>query len=69
LRLTEVIDDSTDFQFEGSELYLRDIPLRGETPRSNIFSKTDLREFKRKANELNRIGDGDSAAFYFQPQV
>ena len=69
--------DSTDFQFWGSELYKRDIPLRDLPRRSasfcfanscNLtghFRREEIAEFQRKAATLNREGQGDQAAFYF----
>ena len=61
--------DSTEFQFWGSEQYLKGISLRdkrslAENPRKSIFSKNQIRHFVRQAVELNRNGDGDAACFY-----
>jgi hypothetical protein len=61
--------DSTEFQFLGSELYLRDIPLKNgnryfENHRGPIFAKEQIEAFKEKAIELNKKNDGDQACFY-----
>jgi SAM-dependent methyltransferase len=56
--------DSTKFQFEGSELYRRGLPLRSR--RESAFRHRELREFARLAARLNRDLDGDSACFYLR---
>jgi SAM-dependent methyltransferase len=65
----DIIFDSTEFQFLGSEQYMRDIPLkdiRSYKTKSNesIFSEEEVRHFKEKAAELNKNGEGDQACFY-----
>ena len=65
----EIIWDSTEFQFWGSEQYLRDIPLMDDVsyakqPSESIFSAHEIEDFRIKANELNLVGRGDQAAFY-----
>ncbi len=63
MAVRSVIYDSDGFQFWGSELYVRDIPLRD--PRSpwegshDIFSVAELAEFNRRAAALNAASDGD----------
>jgi SAM-dependent methyltransferase len=66
LDLKQVLFDSTEFQFWGSELYLRDIPLRagGQARPSSIFTQAEMQSFRRKAQELNQANKGDQAAFY-----
>ena len=68
LKLKEIIYDSGIIQFWASEQYLQDIPLvskrsYGKNPRDSIFSKSDIKEFQRKTNELNATQLGDSAAY------
>lgn len=63
--------DSTDFQFWGSEQYLKDIPLNdprsySKNPEQSIFSSADIASFKARAEALNREGQGDSACFYLR---
>ncbi|AGY60474.1 class I SAM-dependent methyltransferase [Gloeobacter kilaueensis] len=69
--LMQVTYDSTDFQFWGSEQYLRDIPLTAsnsyqENPERSIFSKEQINDFRKRAAELNKLGLGDSACFYLR---
>lgn len=65
-KLKKVIYDSTDFQFIGSEAYLRDIPLIEYYSGVDIFSCDQKKIFAREAERLNEINDGDSACFYFR---
>jgi SAM-dependent methyltransferase len=65
-RVTSVLYDSTEFQFLGSELYRRDIPLAGHP---KLFRKSEVREFRSRAEELNVSEEGDSAAFYLAPSA
>jgi SAM-dependent methyltransferase len=71
LSVDRVVDDSTEFQFLGSELYVRDIPLRSEgtlglDAKGSIFSLEEVQAFRRLAAELNVKGRGDQAAFYLK---
>ena len=56
--------DSSEFQFIGSERYLRNIPLtkKGE---AELFSKVDIETYRQKAIQLNKDGMGDQAGFVF----
>lgn len=63
LSLLAVEYDSTELQFVGSELYRRDIPL---CEAAGEFSRREIVEFRKRADELNRTGRGDSAAFYLR---
>jgi len=65
-RLDETIDDSTDFQFVGSEMYRMDIPLNSKQA-EEIFSSKQIEEFRERAIELNSKGQGDQAAFIISP--
>jgi len=69
INVKNVIFDSTEFQFTGSEMYIRDLPLQDRKKNEELLSKSILSEQQIKkyiemANWLNRIGDGDSACFY-----
>lgn len=69
-QLSEVVYDSTEFQFWGSEQCLRGIPLRGshslaQNRHVSTFTGDELRAFKRRARELNENRDGDQACFFF----
>jgi SAM-dependent methyltransferase len=52
--------DSGSLQVWGSELYLRDLPLRGSGRLSSHFSEDELAEFARRSDRLNADGTGDS---------
>jgi SAM-dependent methyltransferase len=62
LGVDAVIDDSSAFQFLGSERYRRDIPLHG-TPDRELFSDIEIARFARRAAELNAHHRGDQAMF------
>jgi len=71
LTLDKVVYDSTEFQFWGSEQYLRDIPLHDprsydKNPEKPIFSEEEINSFKEKAKELNSKKKGDSCAFFLR---
>lgn len=71
LELIRVVYDSTAFQFVGSELYRRNIPLRTQVPadvqaRAAAFSRQEILAFERRARGLNAEGRGDQAAFYLK---
>lgn len=66
LRVEQVEYDSTDFQFWGSELCVRGVPLK-DIDGSNLgahFCREEVAEFKRNAAELNRKCEGDAAVFF-----
>lgn len=60
----KVIFDSKGFQFWGTELYKKDIPLRYAEP-EKIFPSDVLEEYEKKALLYNEKGLGDQACFYF----
>ncbi|MDB5013824.1 MAG: class SAM-dependent methyltransferase [Daejeonella sp.] len=65
----DVVYDSEAFQFLGSELYQRDIPLHHpKTHQSfvakDIFTKKERRFFKEEAKRLNEERLGDQAIFF-----
>ena len=63
--LIEILYNSTDFQFWGSEQYLNDIPLKSERSDS-LFSVPQIKAYKQKANQLNLTNQGDQAVFYLK---
>jgi SAM-dependent methyltransferase len=68
LTMKGVTFDSTEFLFMGSEQYKRDIPLMAEksyyvNPKKCVFTAGEIRSFRKRASELNKIGKGDQAAF------
>ncbi|MEW6657909.1 MAG: class I SAM-dependent methyltransferase [Thermodesulfobacteriota bacterium] len=66
LTLKKIIYDSNIFQFIGSELYLRDIPLQHNHPFNikSMFSEADIKMYSDEAERLNKERKGDQAAFY-----
>jgi len=69
LVIKDIVFDSTEFQFLGSEQYKRDIPLMAENsysvnPKKSIFTAEQIEEFRKIAKELNMNKQGDQAAFY-----
>jgi SAM-dependent methyltransferase len=71
-RVVSVDDDSTGFQFWGSEQYLRGIPLMDAQSvmvkqRDAPFPRAQLRGWERQAVALNKAGRGDQAAWVIAP--
>jgi SAM-dependent methyltransferase len=66
LRLAAVDYDSDEFQFWGSELYARNIPLRSldKDGLSRMFTKREMKRFRQRARILNQNHEGGRAAFY-----
>ncbi len=69
LRVEKIVYDSTGFQFWGSEQYRADIPLMSPqsyrvNPRQSRFDSKQIREFEKRAEELNRLQLGDQFAVY-----
>lgn len=63
-QVSKVIFDSTVFQFFGSEMYEKDIPLSKKEPERLGWTKEQSRVFSAQAEELNRQQMGDQASFY-----
>ena len=64
-----ILYDSFEFQFWGSELYCRNIPL--EEARSHLFdyfSKAAMKEFRRRSIMLNNYQQGDQAIFFLRTE-
>lgn len=71
LYIKEVIYNSTEFQFWGSEQYCQDIPLFSDKSFSqnasmSIFSKSQIKKFRFKAEELNKLNQGDQVAVFLR---
>lgn len=69
MKLGDIVYDSLDFQFWGSEQYVKDIPLMSGksyniNPDNSIFSAGDIKKFKKKTKKLNLENKGDQAVFY-----
>ena len=68
-KIKEIIYDSNEAQFWGSQQYLKNIPLLaensyGKNPAESIFSQGEIKNFKAMARELNSSSRGDQAAVY-----
>lgn len=71
MEIFQVDYDSTAFEFYGSELYQRNIPLTDPdspwiNPKSAIFSKEQMEAFKSLAHEANIAEQGGRAAFFLR---
>jgi SAM-dependent methyltransferase len=71
LRVQEVVYNSTEFQFWGSEQYKMGIPLTDKrsyrrSPKGSAFTPAQIASFRQRADELNAVDDGDSASFYLE---
>jgi predicted SAM-dependent methyltransferase len=69
--IDDVSYDSTAFQFWGSELYKRDIPLvKPDTKKyvdaKDYYSTDELTGYEIRAQELNTQNQGDQAIFYLR---
>lgn len=62
--LREILFDSSDFQFWGTELYSRGEKLNRDRL-GDFFSSKELKEMQKKALQFNQEGNGDQACFYF----
>jgi hypothetical protein len=65
-KIVKVIFDSTIFQFVGSELYQRDIPLTQIQSHQATLSAETVRAYVARTQLLNRQHQGDQASFYLQ---
>lgn len=68
LRIEAAVDDSTSFQFWGSEQVRRGIPLMAPesmlvSPDDHVFTDSEVAGWTRRAAELNAAGRGDQAAW------
>ena len=63
--------DSTEFQFWGSELYVRDVPFAAvaQGKLTSYFHKSEISKFREEARALNRNGRGDSAMFVLSVEL
>lgn len=74
LTLSEVVYDSSPFQFWASEQYIKDIPLAdkrsySQNRKTSGISKKEISVFRKQAKELNDTKQGDQAAFYFKKRA
>lgn len=69
--IEKVVFDSSLFQFAGSEMYKKNIPLLNPISQKHydfnqFFSENEMEDFKNKAVKLNEQGTGDQAIFYLK---
>jgi len=69
--IQKTVFDSGFFQFAGSEMYERNIPLHDPISLkpngfAQYFSEKEIEDFERRAAELNASGTGDQAIFYLK---
>ena len=69
--IENIVFDSDEFQFWGSEQYKKDISLKSEksysvNPAQSIFSQKQIDQFRKKAVQLNLDARGDQAVFYLK---
>lgn len=64
LAVTEIVFDSNEFQFVGSEKYRRDLTLY--QPDRATSGWRVRRKYRKIAKTLNRTGEGDQACFYLR---
>jgi len=38
-------------------------------PSNSVFSKSDIKTFKKLTKKLNKTGEGDCACFYLKPVI
>ncbi len=75
MEISSVVYDSIGQQFSSSELYMRGVPHlehgkyrpdSGKDARPDAFSQEEWDGFQRRAAELNRRREGDTACFYLR---
>jgi SAM-dependent methyltransferase len=61
LKIDDIEYDSPVAQLIYSEKYLRNMR---SSERNDLFSKKEIKYFKKEVERLNRVGDGDCACFF-----
>ncbi len=70
-KIFKIQDDSTYYQFYGSEQLKNDIAVHDENsyainPQKSIFTNQQIKEYKLKAKELNKEGRGDQSIYFLR---
>ncbi len=65
MKVIDIVYDSNELQFWGSEQYIRNIPLSA-TRSSPLFKHKELLTYRKKANKLNLEHQGDTCAFFLK---
>jgi SAM-dependent methyltransferase len=68
-KIKEIIDDSSEYQFIGSEQIKKGIAVYAENsyfsnPEKSMFNKMQIKKFKSRAKKLNNQNLGDNTCFY-----
>ena len=71
LEVFDIQHDSSAFEFYGSEMYARGIPLTHENspwvnPKSTIFTRKEMDHFETLAKKVNEESQGGRAAFFLR---
>ncbi len=71
LEVFDIQHDTTAFEFYGSEMYARDIPLIDESSplfnkNSTLFTKEEMNSFKIRANKVNQTEKSGRVAFFLR---
>ncbi len=71
LEVVSSYDDASEFQFWGSEQVRRGVVLMDPTShfrdaKASSFSRSELAGWRKRADELNREGDGDQVVTYLR---
>ena len=69
--IENIIYDSSEFQFIGSEQYMKNISLDADSsylsnPQKSIFKKDDIKNFKATAKRLNAEKKGDQFSIFLR---
>ena len=67
LNIDKWVCDSTDFQYWGSELYRKGVPLNGANPEC-YFTKAERKAFAAKSKVANARQRGDQATIILSPR-
>lgn len=68
LSVVRSYDDSTEFQFYGSELYKRNMALK-DLGAKNIFNSEEIKKFKAWAKQMNSQQQGDQVVYILSHKV
>ena len=74
-KVTKMIYDALPFDIMGSEQYKRDISILNDdrshfvNKQNSIFTKTELKKFKRMTKELNKTSRSSSIALYLEKEA
>jgi len=64
LKIDKIVYDSTPFQFWGSELYNKRVPLQNAFPLGKHFTNKELKKFREDSIQLNKDNSGGRFCVY-----